>query len=61
MSDMQILDYPLHKVIFEYPLYELVQKVRSKQFVNISMWKPMHKRLVDNISKGYEGTKIEGE
>jgi hypothetical protein len=61
MSDMQILDYPLHEVIFECPLYELVQKVRSKQFVNISMRKPMCKRLVDNISKGYEGTKLEGE
>ena len=57
---MQILDYPFHKVIFKCPLYELVKKVRGKEFMDICTWKSMCKRLVDDLdmSKWREGTEL---
>jgi hypothetical protein len=54
MSDVQILGYPFYKVIFKRPLYELVQEVRRKEFVNIRTWKSTCKRLVDNMSKWHK-------
>jgi hypothetical protein len=57
---MQILNYLFHEVIFKCPLYELVKKVRSKEFMNICTWKSMCKRLVDDLdmSKWHEGTEL---
>ena len=46
MFALEIFAYPLNKVIFEYSLDELVEKVRGNQFINICTGKVFSKGLI---------------
>ena len=46
VSFMQVLDYPLYEVVFEGPLYELVQEVRGKEFMDVGSRKGVRKWLM---------------
>jgi len=45
MFTFKVLTHPLDKVVFEYPLDELVQQVWSDEFVNISIGEVFCERL----------------
>jgi hypothetical protein len=45
MSLIQILAYPIDKMIFKYPFDQLVQEVWGKKFMNVRLRKSMGKWL----------------